>query len=438
MSKDRKLTIIICSIVILFVIVFKSAPVYFFYQGKAALKKQDYVKAHNNLRNSYLLNKNNKDYRYYYVKSLLTLSPTITVQKELFEIASSSTNDSAQDLAENKISEWRNNVMRNIGDNYIEQAPMDKGIMRWDSEKFPLKIAIINNSGIQTPPYYNEEIYKAFNQWEISTQFLKFAPVKNLSDANIIVKIKPLPDDICTDDLCRYVVGYTTPDFKGKFLNKMTIVLYAKDPYGNFLSDKELYNTTLHEIGHALGIMGHSYSSEDLMYMSSDNKNFYTPYRSSFQYLSSQDINTIKLLYKLIPTITNSEKINTKGLVYAPIILGTSKDISSRKLKEAQMYVKNAPEIAGGYIDMGIAYAELGKNNDAVKAIQKAYELSKTESERYMCLYNLSAIYMNSGELDKALAYANEAKKIMNTDEIKELITNIQHAKVTKTKPFRL
>ena len=45
---------------------------------------------------------------------------------------------------------------------------------------------------------------------------------------------------------------------------------------------------------------------------------------------------------------------------------------------------------------------------------------------------------MNSGELDKALAYANEAKKIMNTDEIKELITNIQHAKVTKTKPFRL
>ena len=86
MSKDRKLTIIICSIAILFVIVFKSAPVYFFYQGKSALKKQDYVKAHNNLRNSYLLNKNNKDYRYYYVKSLLTLSPRLQYKKSYLKL----------------------------------------------------------------------------------------------------------------------------------------------------------------------------------------------------------------------------------------------------------------------------------------------------------------------------------------------------------------
>ncbi len=158
MSSDRKLTIIICAAAILFAICVKSAPVYFFNQGKTALKKQDYVKAHKNLRNAYKFNKNNKDYRYYYVQTLLNLSPTITVQKELFEIASSSNNDSAQDLAENKVAEWRNNVMRNIGDNYIEQAPMDKGIMRWDSEKFPLKITVIDNSGINIPDYYNDEI----------------------------------------------------------------------------------------------------------------------------------------------------------------------------------------------------------------------------------------------------------------------------------------
>ena len=87
----------------------------------------------------------------------------------------------------------------------------------------------------------------------------------------------------------------------------MTIILYSKDPFGNFFSDKELYNTILHEIGHALGIMGHSYSSEDLMYMATDNdSNFYAPYRSSFQYLSSKDINTIKLLYKMFPDISNT------------------------------------------------------------------------------------------------------------------------------------
>ena len=47
----------------------------------------------------------------------------------------------------------------------------------------------------------------------------------------------------------------------------MTITIYDKDANGSYFSDRQLYNTVLHEIGHALGIMGHSYSTDDLMYM---------------------------------------------------------------------------------------------------------------------------------------------------------------------------
>ena len=215
----------------------------------------------------------------------------------------------------------------------------------------------------------------------------------------------------------------------------MTIILYSNDPYGNFFSDKELYNTILHEIGHALGIMGHSYSSEDLMYMATENdNNYYAPYRSSFQYLSSKDINTIKLLYKMFPNITNTplENLETKGQIYAPIILGTSSQISSRKLKEAQNYVKNAPNIAGGYIDMGIAYAELNRYKDAIKSLQKGYTLTKSDNEKYIILYNLAAIYMNIQKYDTALEYAQQAKQLYDNEEIKELIMNIKHAKLTK------
>lgn len=431
MSSDRKLTVIICAIAILFAIAVKSAPVFYFNTGKTALKKQDYVKAHKNLKKAYNFNKNNKDYRYYYVQTLLNLSPTLTVQKELFEIASSSNNDSAQNLAENKVSEWRNNVMRTIGDNYIEQAPMDKGIMRWDSEKFPLNIAIYDNSGIDIPPYYKEEIQKAFAQWQSSTQFIQFKNVDK--NADITVSIQPLPSDVCSENTCRYVVGYTVPDIKGKTLHKITIVLYAKDPYGNFFSDKELYNTILHEIGHALGIMGHSYSSEDLMYMAAQgNENFYSPYRSSFQYLSSKDINTIKLLYKLIPDITNSEKFNAKGLIYPPIILGTSSQISQRKLTEAQYYVKNAPDLANGYIDMGIAYTELNKSKEAVKAFNKALELSKNNDEKYLVLYNLAVLKLKLRQYESSIKYALKAKEISDNEEIRDLISNINHSKILK------
>ena len=363
----------------------------------------------------------------------------VKVQKYLFEIAESKEDDSARQLAEMQISHWQDNILANIGEHYIEQVPLDNRIIRWDEKTFPLKIAITDNSNIDIPPYYRTEILEAFAQWQTAADFLKFEEIQNAKEADIVVDIIPLPDNVCEGQVCRYVVGFTTPKYKGSNLKKMTISLYDKDPYGNYFSDKELYNTILHEIGHALGIMGHSYSSEDLMYMTTENSSFYSPYRSSFQYLSSKDINTIKLLYKLIPDITNTplKQMDTKGLIYAPIVLGSSEDISSRKLEEAKNYIKNAPDIAGGYIDLGIAYAELNKTNEAVKAMNKALELAKSDNEKYMANYNLAALYMNNGKLDKALIYAKEAQNIYDSNEIKDLITNINHAKSSKKKPFK-
>ena len=437
MNKDKIITILVCAFFILFAVFLKATPVCFYYQGKSALDKKDYIKAHKCLKNSYNFDKKNKDYRYYYVQSLLRLSPTVTVQKEMFNIASSDDKDSAQTVAEAKIAEWRNNILSNIGNNYIEQAPSDKGIVRWSIEKFPLKIALVNQSNVEIPEYYNNEVYRAFSQWEVSSQILKFSSTNNANDADILVKFENLPNDVCDGNGCKYVVGFTTPSIKNNILKKMTITLYTKDPNGNYFSDKELYNTILHEAGHALGIMGHSYSSDDLMYMATEGSNFYTPYRSSFQYLSSQDINTIKLLYKLVPAITNSEKVNTKGLVYAPIVLGTSKEISLRKLKDAQNYVKSAPDIPGGYVDLGVAYAELNKTHEAVKALQKALTLSKSDSDKYISYFNIAVVFVNSGDTKNALEYALKAQSISNNDEINELITNIRHAQITKSKPFK-
>ena len=437
MNKDKIITILVCTFFILFAVFLKATPVCFYYQGKSALDKKDYIKAHKCLKNAYNFDKKNKDYRYYYVQSLLRLSPTVTVQKEMFNIASSDDKDSAQTVAEAKIAEWRNNILSNIGSNYIEQAPSDKGIVRWSIEKFPLKIALVNQSNVEIPEYYNNEVYRAFSQWEVSSQILKFSSTNNANDADILVKFENLPNDVCDGNGCKYVVGFTTPSIKNNILKKMTITLYTKDPNGNYFSDKELYNTILHEAGHALGIMGHSYSSDDLMYMATEGSNFYTPYRSSFQYLSSQDINTIKLLYKLVPAITNSEKVNTKGLVYAPIVLGTSKEISLRKLKDAQNYVKSAPDIPSGYVDLGIAYAELNKTHEAVKALQKALTLSKSDSDKYISYFNIAVVFVNSGDTKNALEYALKAQSISNNDEINELVTNIRHAQITKSKPFK-
>ena len=55
-----------------------------------------------------------------------------------------------------------------------------------------------------------------------------------------------------------------------------------------------------------------------------------------------------------------------------------------------------------------------------------------------MICYNLSVILLNTNKLDSALSYAEEAQQITDNEDIKELISNIKHAKQTKKKPFNV
>ena len=437
MNSDRFCIILICAVSLFFGAFYKFAPMYYFKQGHSYLKNHEYSNAYENFKKAYKLNKFNKDYKYYYVKSMYVMPATLNIQKEMFEIASSEQEDSAQLAAEEKIIQWKTHISNKFGDNYIEQATQDNGILRWDSKKFPLKVYISNNDNIKIPNYYTAEIDKAFTQWQISTNFITFTKVADENYSDITVKISPLPDNVCSENSCKYVVGYTTPKTKKNFLEKMVITLYATDPLGNYFSDKELYNTILHEIGHALGVMGHSYSTGDLMYMStSEDNNYYSPYRSTFQYLSSKDLNTINLLYKLYPTTTNTplNELDKNELIYAPIVLGTNEQISSRKLKEAQIYIKKAPNLSSGYIDLGIAYSELNKPKEAIKAMKKAYKLAQNDNEKYIVAFNLAIIYMNNKKYDEALVCAQEAQKISNNEDIEVLIYNIYSNKLINQK----
>ena len=411
-------------------------PNFLYIAGKSNLEKRNVVKAYKQLKQAHTLNPKNKDIRYYYVKTMCNLKPVEKIQIEMFNFAQNRPKDAAQNLAYQQINEWKNNILNNIGDNYIEQAPYDKNLLRWDVNTFPLKVKL--EVPISTPDYYRAEIEKAFTQWTLSTDFLKFDFVEQ-GDADIIVKFNPLPEDVCKDGICKYVVAYTNPKIKGKVLKSMTITMYDKDANGNYFSDKELYNTILHEIGHALGIMGHSYSSDDLMYMSTQADSMYTRYRHDFQYISKQDLNTINLLYKMIPDMSNvpMSKFNKDGLIYAPIVLGNERDIGRRKLREAEHYIKSAPDIPGGYIDLAIVYADMEKYPQAIEALRKALELAKSDDDRYLIYYNIAVVHLNSNRLEEAQKYLDLAKSLSDNEETTELQTNLNHAKAANKKPFK-
>ncbi len=176
----------------------------------------------------------------------------------------------------------------------------------------------------------------------------------------------------------------------------------------------------LHEAGHALGIMGHSYNSDDIMYMSGDANDVYIAHRSDFQQFSARDINTIRLLYKLMPNISDTGM--ARGSIYAPVVLGDDDEITGRKIREAQHYIKEAPEMASGWTDLGTIYSQNKQYDKALEAFNYAYTLAANDSEKYVILYNTAITYLNKKDKPKALDYAQRARSLDDNENIRGLI----------------
>jgi len=401
--------------------------------GKAAYDKQDYVGAYNCLKTAIMFKPKNQDIRYYYVKSLTNLKPTLEVQKALYEISKENLPDSADLVADRQISKWKNRILFSVGDNYIEQVPFDNKILRWDAAKFPLKVSVENTSTATLPDYYSKDFVRAFEQWQAVTGFIKFKFVQNPQDADIVVKIISSDEmNKCQGEDCKYAVAYTTPVVKGTSLKQMKIAVYDLDDRGNPFTQKVIYNTILHEIGHSLGIMGHSYNKDDLMYMSGNSQEGgFGKNASDLQMISSDDVNTISLLYKLIPDITNTDlsEFDTGHQFFAPIIMGSEDQISSRKVLEAQNYINSAPNIPNGYIDLAAALTEQKEYNEAIEALNKALALSYNNSEKFMAYYNLAVVYFKIKDFDNAMKYAQLAKEADPSADVDGLIAEINYFK---------
>ena len=425
--KNKRLYILTL-ILVLLIIIFYYAPEFLLNKGKTSLLKGDYLKAYNSLNLAIKIKPYDKDIRFYYVKTLTKFKRNIKIQKAIYKFSDSIQNDSAKLLAGTKVYDWKYNIYRAYGENYIEHVSYDNKILRWDINTFPLKVYIENTSDKNLPNYYISEIKRCFSNWKNASGFINFTYVQTPKNADIVVKFSDFDNSNCKEGGCKYVVAYTNPIVKGSRLKQMIITVYERDPYGRFLSTKELHNTVLHEIGHALGIMGHSDNPSDLMYMSTNQPQIQSSSSGNFIFFTSNDINTLKLLYKLLPDITNVplSQVNNKGLFYPPVLLGNERTVNMRKLIDAQNYVKKAPNISGGYIDLGIAFAELGKIEEAKKSFNKALALAATENEKALAYYNLAVVSMNNKKYKDAIKYAEISKTIMPSEEINELINSIR------------
>ena len=127
---------------------------------------------------------------------------------------------------------------------------------------------------------------RSFKTWDSALgSDLNFKFVNDPTSADITIKY--------VDRLTENAAGITKPQYiriQGKvYLAKADVLIGYNTPGGWKMNDAELNNTVLHEIGHAIGILGHSENINDIMYYSLASTRQGT--------LSAKDVETVNKIY---------------------------------------------------------------------------------------------------------------------------------------------
>ncbi len=369
--------------------------------GKQAYNNKNYDVAQAYFKQALKNNPENVSARYYYAQILIQKDNLQQAQEEyrkIIEIAPFSKAAKLsimgivqiQDYVDNRVGNYTlssdgkinlNNalkaeLMEGIGDNYIEVAAMNGRVMRWNSNKMPIKVFYDYNPKDPThKPFFLAAVKRSFDIWAKHTEGkLKVVPTNNMEQAQVVIIFKSGIDNKAPagKKKQKFISGLTTPHIKNGILQYFDIQFSTAKIDGTPYLESEFFATAVHEVGHALGIMGHSSEEGDIMFPVAHNARSISEVN-----LSERDINTIKLLYRMDADISNfdSDELAKKDTKKNDLVLGDEKNRLNSKLEEAKQYVKTAPDHAISWTSLGSAYYSLKKYPQAIKNFKRALNL---------------------------------------------------------------
>ena len=356
-------------------------------------------------------------YREFYLETIKRFDFNYTAQIALLEF----TNDDILDIntinAKQYLADMRQELLETYSPNYIELVPYNSKVMRWS--EVPIKVTIEDKKDLNL--YYTNEIQRAFLEWQkVTNGRIKFEFTNKNPD--ITVKFDEMnKEEKEKNKYNLYIVANTEPEFDDNILHSMNITFFTKNDKDEPFTPEEIYNTALHEVAHALGICGHSKDKDDILHFS-------TTYHEdkTFKELSEKDVNTMKLLYDIKPHITKGKG---EYKIHPQIVLGTENDINNNKLTEAKNYIKHAPKLPNGYIDLA-QNSMFAKDYESAKdALKKAIKYANDDNTKFIIYYDYAVICYETGDMNKALFYADKAQEFRDKNSVTALKANIYYKK---------
>lgn len=297
-------------------------------------------------------------------------------------------------------------LSRTSQDNYLTHVISNGKIVHFSTQKMPLKVYIENgfsvsgwNSGMK------QAVTMAMRRWQsVSNGKVSFVQTNNPSLADITVRWqKNFPDNI---------LGVSPFQSVGNTILRSDITLAVYYPgTSQPIPFGELITIATHEMGHAIGLKGHSPYPQDIMY--------YSTSHGADQALSQRDTNTINMLYKLNADVQNSTTTSTAQTqkYYELYQLGVQAQ-KQNKVAKAMAYYRQALQINSGGIEAkfnlgallineGNRLVQSNQLNQAKKNFEEATQLysavNRSSSPPNGTLENLQIAKSNLGLVNKAL-----------------------------------
>ena len=258
----------------------------YFEEGKGEFYKKNYTFAQKLFLKELQQNPENYPCRYFLAHTYAYMGNITKAKEEYSKIILFSPVESIKKLAMqsmynlNKTVETADKIIiKSTGDNYFEHIKLQGNYVKWQS--FPINVYV--------SPCENAHIIKnAFLQWEKATNGLvSFNFVGNIAAAKITVL---MVDKLSIPFKENFEAGLATVQARNNIIYKAHIDILRMNPKtGKIFDNALILTTTMHEVGHALGIQGHSPDSQDLM--SAIN-------HTGVKKITQRDLNTLIKLYE--------------------------------------------------------------------------------------------------------------------------------------------
>ncbi len=403
--------------IILFVVLFLIAGVYFYLKsympeimlerGVKALQSGNYSKAlklFNDVSNMLPFDERPVNYQ---VEALSKMPPTYENQRALYEISQYDDFDAATEQAERVLSQIRQQLNNEIGSNYTDNVLYEERLIRWNNSE-PITYSISYDGSI--PNDYIDAVREAFQSWQDATNGeISFRDTPGNTNPNIAVTF--------TNSLRRtnYAFddkqsGSAVPLAKDNNLNKVDVYIKPSDLTGVRISREEVYSIAQHEIGHAIGLWGHSADPNDVMYYTGDYSG-----NHERKMVTTRDLNTLKAVYRMNPDIIDKplSEAQLSNLYYHHILTSYAGENFEKEIQRITEFLRHNRENIVAWVDLAINYGFLKdyeRSNYILKNILPL--VSMDMPNQFVIFYNISANFYKMKDYYNSRRYLGFAIEI--------------------------